>query len=192
MFGRVAQTLKDWLGDKTNTWVDPRQSARTPSMPPQSGADDEPKSAESEGREDPSIHDLRQRLMAGQLGEEIQSEHQSQVRIVRAGAQMPSATERRSFTEDGLKTKADQYFVQTIEGRFIRSEEIHKGGTCSICDGLSDQIYFCEVCRRAICLKHAIPWKNVRVCPEHFERLLFQEDTWATLPEGKNDVRPSH
>jgi hypothetical protein len=129
----------------------------------------------------PNIQDMRTQLIHGEAYEEIQSTTRHRVHIVRATSDLLSSEERRSFTEEGLVSHSEQYYLHTADGRFITGPELHGGGQCSICQGYTDekQLCFCAVCRRPLCFACARSWQELEVCPVHYRRLQFNRDTWV-------------
>ena len=125
-----------------------------------------------------SPQDMRDQLIQGECSEELLSKKSSRVHIVKSSSEIIGFQEKRSFTEDGLVTDSDEYFLKTSDGRFIKSTELHRGGECVACNGFSDKIFHCQICRRSVCFTHFIPWKEFKACPRCFYRLKFNEDTW--------------
>ena len=125
------------------------------------------------------IGEMREQLIAGEAMEETQSVTRRRIHIVRASRSVVSSRERRSFTEEGLVTHTDEFFLHTAEGRLITGPELHGGGQCFVCRQFTDKIEFCAVCRRPLCFACAHPWESIKVCPEHQRLLAFHRDTWA-------------
>lgn len=127
-----------------------------------------------------SIREMRERIIAGEHASEVQNASQKTIRLLRAGTENPTTATKKCFAEDGLASVETDYLFETAEGRLIKGEELHGGGACSQpgCRGWTAQLYFCPLCRRGYCETHAVPWRDVRVCPEHFRFLRFHEDTW--------------
>ena len=176
--------IRKWLGDNGDAWSKPAQPSM-PVAPEPGGANcDEPVHDAPSPTRDPSIMELRDQLIGGELAEEVQAKSSDQVRIVPAGPTMPGLSEHRSFTEQGLVSSKDQFFVQTSEGRFIRGSELHGGGRCATCGGFSDKGFCCATCGVWVCTRHAIGWGSQHVCIQESRRLRFHEDTWSE-PEKK-------
>lgn len=132
----------------------------------------------------PTIPALREKLVLGQSLEEEQSVRTTAVEIVAAHNEVPSQTERRSFTEEGMVTQTKDFFLRTAEGRFIKPADLHGGGRCSVCGGNTNKIFFCRVCRRALCFADAFPWQEGHLCPLHHRQTLFFQDTWTQEKKG--------
>lgn len=126
------------------------------------------------------IQDMRQRLILGEGLEEEEAVSEEETQIVPAGDKVPTQTARHSFTEEqGMVTKTKDFLLRTVEGRFVKTADLHGGGRCHVCGGNTDKIIFCLICRKPICFTHAFPWEKNHLCPAHHRQMRFLQDTWA-------------
>lgn len=132
----------------------------------------------------PTVQRMRNDLIQSEVVEEILSKKSERVHIVKSGSEIIGSEEKRSFTDEGLITDSDQYFLQTSEGRFIKGKELHGGGECYACQRYSDRVNFCDVCRKLVCVLHSVPHQNLTVCPSCWRKLKFNEDSWEEI-QGK-------
>lgn len=130
---------------------------------------------------------LRNRVVETEFGEEVQSETSRRVRIMQAGPNVPDKIERRVFTGEGLVTRNEEILLMTADGRFIKGDELHRGGKCHVCSGFSDKVYFCEVCRKPLCFSCARMFNKMTLCPYHHFTLRFHQDTWNREKEETPD-----
>ncbi len=185
MFKRIKIKLSKILLDKRDTW-----SGKSISHTQQVEAVTQSQDTELPQNPCPILHPqtiqgMRNELIESEIVEEILSKNSERVHIIKGSTDIVSSQEKRSFTEDGLVTHTDDNFVHTSEGRFIKGKELHGGGQCYFCEGYTDRIEFCFRCRRAICFKDSIPYKDFKVCPNCLRVLRFNEDTWDEEEEKK-------
>lgn len=128
----------------------------------------------------PTIEAMRANLVQAELYEETQSVRRRTVHIVPAGSHNPVSRERRSFTEEGLLTREDQYLLQTCDGRLATDADMRGGGLCSVHLQYTDRkgLTFCSLCHRPICFRCARLWEGEVVCPDHYQFLRHHYDTW--------------
>lgn len=178
MFKIIRAKIKKIVNEGTDTWsgrVPQPQQVRPTELPSKGNIPVQPLPQQ------PSVHDLRNNLIEAELYEEVQSVNKNHTKIIPAGSSNPGSVEKRSFTEEGLVTTKQEHLLSTADGRLITSSELHGGGKCTVCPGYTDKhhLYFCAVCRRPLCFRCAIPWENnTKVCPAHYQILIFNQDTW--------------
>ena len=188
MFKRLKQRLQQMRANQGNTWspIAPPTKGRPPSS---CGSGARPNSKlqtpSTSASPQPSITALRSQLIQSQNAEEMHSQSTERVRIIPAGTETPGITERRRFTDEGLVTENEQYFLSGADGRLIKNTELHGGGRCSACGGYTDRIYYCEYCRLPYCHIHIRPWKQIHVCHRHWAQLNFNRNTWSETDEKK-------
>lgn len=132
-------------------------------------------------RPDPHLNtnDMRTDIIESELFEETHSTTRKHVQIIQAGISTPTSEEKRVFTpEDGLLTANQDFLLDTCDGRLIQNTDLKGGGRCVVCQGYTDKIFFCEICRLPLCFKCAHPWETFKVCPPHYKILRFNQDTW--------------
>lgn len=175
---KLFQKLKDLILDKTDTWDN--HSSNLPVQRIQNNNIHR----EPQNNQPPhgfSPFEWREQITENEFAAENCTRQNQSVNVFgpSTGGNIPCSHSNESFTEEGLVSGKTEALLTTAEGRLIKPNELHGGGQCSNCIELTDKIYFCAVCKVALCLRCVKKYKELHVCQKHLKELKFKEDTWS-------------
>lgn len=143
--------------------------------------------AQGNNSEEPSIDELRDRVINRGFSEAGCSTSAKGVRIVEPdlndGGEIFGEEESDSFTNTGMRTTHSTSFLKSAEAIFIKAEELHGAGLCCHCGKASRAFLVCAVCHRNICRVCARELDGKTLCPVDFVKAVYNYDLWLP-PEG--------